>query len=57
MHHTDITSFDDLYTAIRNNNITFAEALAYIMDRESETWERGYEAAVSLYEPLAFPKN
>ena len=54
---TKINSFSDLFEAIQNDSIEFKDALEYILARESDSFNRGYTAAKSLYEPLAFPDN
>ena len=54
---TKINSVSDLFEAIQNDSIEFKDALEYILARESDSFNRGYNSAKSLYEPLAFPDN
>lgn len=45
---TVINSVSDLYNAIQNDTIQFKDALEYILKRESEAFERGYNDAVKI---------
>jgi uncharacterized protein YydD (DUF2326 family) len=52
-----INSVSDLFEAIENNTIDYRGVLEYILKRESEAWNRGYEDAKNLYMPLLFSDN
>ena len=44
----------ELYNRLLDNEVSFIEFMDYLSKRESESWDRGYNSAKNLYEPLLF---
>lgn len=47
----------ELYNRLLDNEVSFIEFMDYLSKRESESWDRGYNSAKNLYEPLLFSDN